>query len=373
MPRPQEIAIVTALGQNFDTWETVEVRRNSDDVIDHALLTVSEISSPSATYATLKLKPGDRATVSLAGQIVINGMVYLRQASYDVNSHAVQIGIASLSQSVIPSTVDASPGQYKNYTLQQIAAAVFGKVGVGFKIDGAPAGADKIFPRVSEHVGESRFAFIERLCRLRNLHLLDDGQGGILAFRGPNSDASALLVEGRNILRAHLILSNNEHADNLQIVGQNFNQNSADASRDVSASTTVPPVLGRNFKIPAEDTMDHAAAQMRVNHQADWMAYQNVDGAITQQGWLRNDGSLWFNHVRELVTVNSPMLVPENSMTFMIKGIIHRQNNEAGTTTDVLVCRQDGLGAGSGEPLAGGDSAAPSAPAAQADGPDTGT
>jgi hypothetical protein len=54
----------------------------------------------------------------------------------------------------------------------------------------------------------------------------------------------------------------------------------------------------------------------------------------------------------QLVTVNSPMLLPEDSMDFMIKGVIHRQSSEGGTTTDILLCRFDGLGSGTGEPLA---------------------
>jgi hypothetical protein len=32
-------------------------------------------------------------------------------------------------------------------------------------------------------------------------------------------------------------------------------------------------------------------------------------------------------------------------MTFFIKGVIHRQNSADGTTTDVLLCREDGKGA----------------------------
>ena len=38
-------------------------------------------------------------------------------------------------------------------------------------------------------------------------------------------------------------------------------------------------------------------------------------------------------------------------MEFMIKGIVHRQSSEGGTTTDILLCRSDGFGSGSGEPL----------------------
>jgi len=47
----------------------------------------------------------------------------------------------------------------------------------------------------------------------------------------------------------------------------------------------------------------------------------------------------------------APSLIPLNSMAFMIKGIVHRQSSEDGTTTSILLCRADGLGGGAGENL----------------------
>jgi prophage tail gpP-like protein len=351
MPKPQEIAVVTALGQKYDIWTTVEVTHSADDVIDHALLTVSEISTGAKNFAAIKLQPGDPATVTLAGQVVISGMVYLRQASYDAKEHGVQIGISSIAQSIEASTVDAAPGQYINQTLQQIGSAVFGRVGVNFSIEGAPAGADMPFPRISEHVGETRFAFIERLCRMRNVHMVDDGTGGIVAFRGPRGTASTTLREGRNILRARLLLKNNDHADDLKMVGMDSGNDSADANRATVGTTTAPPQIGRLRKIVAEEMGSNGAMQLRVQQEKDWDAYQQVDGDVTTSGWLNDQGKLWWTEREKIVTVNSPMLLPENSMQFMIKGIVHRQSSEGGTTTDILLCRQDGLGSGTGEPL----------------------
>ncbi|HEY2210279.1 MAG TPA: hypothetical protein VGH62_01425 [Bradyrhizobium sp.] len=355
MPNPQEICVVTALGQRYDTWETVEVHRSTDDIIDHAMLTVAEITSPSAMWAALKLKPGDPAQVSLAGRKVLDGKVYLRQAAIDPNSHAVQIGIASNAQTIIPTTVESKPGTYKKQTIESIGKAVFGKYGVAFKVVGNPTGAILPFPRVSERVGETCFSFIERLSRLRNLYMIDDGQGGIEAYRGPQG-TTAPLQEGRNILRARILLRNDEHLENLQGVGQTSGESSADASRDVSAQTTIPPVFGATGMVPrlmkfiVEDATDKSSAQMRVNHEANVVTYNDVDGAVTVPGWLREDGSLWFEHVRHLVVVNSPSLLPGDTMQFMIKGVIHRQNTADGTTTDVLLCRDDGKGSGK-EPL----------------------
>jgi hypothetical protein len=108
MANASEICTVTAGGQKYTNWETVEVHKSASDVIDHCMLTVSEPSTGGTGLAALKLVPGDSASVTLGGAKAINGMVYLRQAAADANTHAVQIGIASNAQKVMRTTVDGA-------------------------------------------------------------------------------------------------------------------------------------------------------------------------------------------------------------------------------------------------------------------------
>ncbi|MGY3278123.1 phage baseplate assembly protein [Bradyrhizobium sp. S3.7.6] len=352
MPKPQEVCTVKANGVNYNIWETVEVTRTIDDrTVDHCLLTVAESSKLPLKLDDIKLMPGDPVTVSLAGQQVINGTVYLRQVAYDGHNHAVQIGISSKVQDLVASTVDAKPGQHINQNVQQMGSAVAGAVGVSFRIDGNPPGANKIFKRFSEHIGETRFACIDRMCRMVNLHLMDNG-GELVAFRGPARSTGLTLEEGRNILRARVVLSNRDHADNVTALANDFNDDSGDKNREPKASSTVTQTGGRlyvspykrNVTIACEEPTDQEGCQHRANHEADWIKFENVDGDITTQGWLTPNGDLWFNHLRSTIVVKSPMLVPSGSFGFMIKGIIHRQSSYGGTTTDVLLCRVDGKG-----------------------------
>lgn len=351
MPKATEIAVVTAGGQKYDIWTTIEVSKTAMDVVIHAVLTVAEPSSKATNFAAIKLKPGDLASITLAGQPAIDGFVYLRQASYDADQHGVQIGIASIVQNIMPSTVEVNPGQYLNQTLQQIGSAIFGKVGVTFTLAGSPPGAEIPFAKVSEHIGEEKFTCVERLCRMRNIHMIDDGKSGIIGFRG-GSKGGLVLQEGVNILRASLTLKNPDSVDPIVMETDNSNSDAADANRTQEATAAGDNTVQRMAKLRAEmPGASVAEVQMRADHEADWIKFQQVDGTITVPGWLCPDGSLWMAHVREFVTVNSPMLLPEQSMQFMIKGVVHRQSSEEGTTTDVLLCRFDGLGSGTGEPL----------------------
>jgi prophage tail gpP-like protein len=347
MADPQQIATVIANGMKFTNWTTVQVERSYDTVVAHAILTVVEGPISSGTMrpiTALRLSVGTPVEVLLAGQLAITGQITVRQRSYSAETHGVQLVVSSLTQNVTVSSVDAAPGQYLNLSLAQIASAVFGKVGVGFSIVGSPAGANKPFERVSEHVGETRFNFIERLGRMRNLHMVDDGKGNVLATRQASAGGLATLVEGVNILRARAIMSINDSAESLTAVGQNnLNDSNWQGGSSSMATTTVPNVkLSRPVKFACEQNADNADCAMRVNHELDQTKFDQLECTITVRDWLMPDGTLWIAHVNDQVSVYSPMLFPDDTATLYIRGVVHRQSNEEGTTTDLLLSQFPG-------------------------------
>jgi prophage tail gpP-like protein len=351
MANAAEICSITADGRKYDIWESIEIHRalsTAPGTINHAEMTVSEISTGGAGFSNLKLTVGDTPVImTLAGIQVINGFVYLRQAAFDDKTHAVQIGVSSKTQAVIRTTVDCNPGSYPNQTIAQIASACFGKVGVGFSVVGNPSGADLKFVRACEQLGESRFNFIERLCRMVNLHMMDDGNGNMIAFRGPSGNVSALLQEGVNILKGRLLLQVDDQVETYGAVSQDSNPTSGSTgAQNMATATATSPgkSMGGMCKFAAEDACNVAMLPHRVNHQVDYDAMKTIDGMVTVQGWFAPDGDLWWNKVRQTITVNSPMLIPENTMQFVIKEIIHRQSSAEGTTTDIMLTNKNGLG-----------------------------
>ena len=352
MPNPQEIATVVANGMTYTGWTSVQIERRFPDSISHMRLEIAEKSAGRPTGGARPLNVRDLAQGLLGGRQVINGKVTLRQATYDKDQHSVLIVVSSKTFVMNCSTVDGTPGFYRNYTLQQIGDAVAGKVGVGFQIMGAPPGADKIFPRVSEHIGETRFDFLSRLAAPRTLYLRDDGNGTIICSRGVGGIVATLNEGGpdRNILSANLVLSDLEFGNPINTVGDNIGGSSTgiiddNACRDVSASVTCPNLPpDRPQTIGMAQPGDNQDAAMYAARVAAYNLAEYIDGQIIVPGWFLDSGDLWIEHVGDLVSINSPMLLPSGPISLAIKGVVHRQDSENGTQTVIEVCHPGALG-----------------------------
>lgn len=350
---PAEIASITANGQTFSEWEWVEFETRVGSVVAHLRVRVMEVTPPqkNSVYSNLKLKPKDSMSATLAGRLVMaNGIVSVRQVAYNATTHMVEI--IAYSRTLDVPVFTPPPKQYKNVTLLQFANAITSQVGVKFILDGDNlAGVDKIFPRLSTHLGETALEAIERAARFRNVHLSVDAFGNILAGRASATMTSiADLVEGGNITEARGLMSIDETAAPAGVVMQKSNQSdgSADSAADVAAFAQNPDFgWNRPVTIAGEMQGDQGDAVMRADFQVAYSLGQVVEAFITVPGWLRPDGTLWCEHLKKGVTIFSPMLFPVDSVMLAIRGVKHRQSNEGGTVSIIECCLPNALSAGS--------------------------
>jgi hypothetical protein len=84
-------------------------------------------------------------------------------------------------------------------------------------------------------------------------------------------------------------------------------------------------------------------AQMFANHAADLNAAKDFEANVTVRGWM-NGGKPWILDVGKLVTLYSPMLLPQNTAKLGIQAVTHRQNDQTGTTTTLNLCLPARLG-----------------------------
>lgn len=346
MANPDEVAVVTAGGTIYSNWETLEVERRIGNIATHIRLRVTEIgSTTSAGLSALRLKIGDKAAVSLAGRPVIAGTVTVRQVAYAAGAHQIEIVVSSLTWKLANST--PPPQQFTNSSLQQIANAITSPYGIGFQIQNAP-GADKPFERVSSHVGETCLQFIEMLCRMRDVHLVDDKSGNLIGLRGNAGASVAQLVEGQNIEELHGVMSVVDANDKITANGTNFGNDAhwGDSARDVSATVVNPSLAGFSpLLFMAEVPGDKQDMAMRANHEAAANLATTEEIHITVPGWLMTDGSLWIDHVNDRMSIFSPMMFPDDQETLSLRGVTHRQSSERGTTTVLEFCLPNAISA----------------------------
>jgi prophage tail gpP-like protein len=298
-----ETATIIINGQKYSFWESVLCERTYGEPVSYCTLTNAEAGPTNAGFANLKIGIGDNAQVYLAEQLAATGMVDMRQVTYGATPHGVQVRIHSFIQDSIASTVKGAPGQHTNSTFSQIANAVANLVGVNVAVLGSPPGADKVFERVSEHVGETKLDFIKRLAMMRDLHMIDDSTGKTLNFgRGgaSSSGASFSLVEGQNILSARCIMEYSWAVGDFTVPGQNFgtNEHWGPDAQGVTAKQTNSNYSGpRSVVSPMPMPGDSQDAQMFANHEIALNDLYLFEAEITVPGWTAPDGALWINHM----------------------------------------------------------------------------
>jgi prophage tail gpP-like protein len=351
MPKIEEYAEITVAGQRYRDWKTVAVERTHGEVAMRAMFTVAEVSSRFKTWAAQKIRLDDPATVSLAGKLVIRGVVEVRQPAYNAQQHGLQIGVVSENVDIVNSSIDAKTGQFKDYPLSAIANAVLAPFGVSFEMRGSPAGADKSFDRVNVMVGESPWHLIERLARMRNVFLMPNEDGtGLIGHRGSIGSAGAQLVEGKNIEYAQCLLKDDSAFNKISVLGQK--KGSDDVYGDdlrVSASASNPSIRrNRPLILIAEEPGDKQDMQFRADRNMAENVATTIECTIGVKGWLCDDGSIWTQHVGKLVSVYSPMLFPDDMMTLAIRSVRCTQDDSGGTATAIALCRPEALGTAGG-------------------------
>ena len=353
MPNPTEVCTVIIGGQQYSSWKTVAVNNSYSHGGATAEVSILEVDLGSPSGATQQISVGQRCQVLLGGVLAVDGWIQTREAAYTPQMHGLMIKVVSNTILAAKSSVQTSPGQFKNQTISQIANSILSPLGIAFKYgaSGAPSMAEKVFERVSLNVGETIYEAVARLAWMRNLFLIGDVQGNIVATRANGSEATvAQLVEGGNIKSANAVLSNSLVLENYAGTGQNSSNDQRNGRPAAAVSATATsfgePRTYKNVHMP--QVGDPQDAQMVVNREAAQDVYDSVEIMIVVPGWFGPAGELWIQDLGQKISINSPMLFPasfdQSKTPLYLKGVTHRQNDATGTETELNICIAQGLG-----------------------------
>jgi prophage tail gpP-like protein len=355
MPKAEEVAEVIIGGTIYRDWTSVQASIVFDQATRECVLAVAEPSTGRG-WPNLKLRPGDPCEVRLAGVRVLRGFVIKRQAAFSDRQHGVQIIIASKTADLVEASVIGSKGQYKGYTFEQITSSVLKPFGINFKMENAPSSASRKFPDVQLFPGETAWAFIERLARMRNVHLVCDSDGNLVGGAAKGGGSIATLEEGRNLLFGRCVLDDATINSVIEAVGQGKGSDERWGRSVAQMKERIENSAMKRYKplkIIAEEPGDKQDLKDRGDREKAEQQYTSVDVSVTVQGWLNDDGKLW--DVGPSVDVYSPLLFPDDRMNLCIKAVTFAQSSEAGTTTTIDLCLPTALGARQSAPSTGTD------------------
>jgi prophage tail gpP-like protein len=337
MPRPDEIAVLEVNGKKFDDWESVWVQMIANDPSTKFRFTAAErdpIFKKAGVFpdwTKLQFKPGDRCTITLAGQLACTGIIEIRQVAYNATQHGVMLIGSTDTSTPARSSVDTKTGSFDKKNIQQVAQEVLAPHGVGLRvignIDMTP------FIHLQNEKGELIWDFLERIARFRGVVMGSDNEGNFLLIGDHNSPKVADLVEGQNIKSCQCTIRQDQMYMHLDAHGSSHANN----ERDGPEASELKATAEGNVKAPysklitplENEVWSQAEVQKRADTEKKWSDGTEVQANITVQGWLRGGTALW--KPLDDVFVNSPMAMLQQ--TLKIRTATFMQDNQNGTET----------------------------------------
>jgi len=279
--------------------------------------------------------------------LALTGFILVRQVAAEANSHGVSLqgkGKAwELTGSITPEEGDGG-GNFKG-DLVSIVSQVIKPTSVRIgKILGSISGLP--FDETNGghfQQGETRYQFIERLARMRNVDIANDRNGDIVLVGPHGAKVTGTLIEGENIFSMQVVINGEDKYSYIFVTGQTAptDQQNGPAASEMRAKATTPDPPGitvpefRPLLVPIEHPVKtQAEVEMRAQKEARFSGTR-IDADIVVYGWLDPSGDLW--QVGTEVTVISPMIptddIPGGLLT--IETATFTQDSNSGTRTSL--------------------------------------
>jgi prophage tail gpP-like protein len=333
MPNPAEVATLVVRGLTFTAWESVWVQHRVAE--DAPLFRFTSTEEDYPRWQTLRFKPGEECAIYLGGQLAMIGVITTRQVAYDANSHGVMLMGKGLTWLAARASVITKEMTFDNKTFTQVAFEVLApfdyiKPQVIGVIDETP------FKRLRAPVGVTVWGWLEELARTRGVILGSDHTGGFLLIGKHSFQADNSLVEGRNILKAQIIIDRQRvYSDYIM-----RNQGAADdkdnmakqAHQEAGVPSQIPPIryspLLNAMEYPAWTV---AEVRQRAEYERQWNDGATLTANITVQGWHQPSGRLWKQGAKYYV--ETPMGLLQQDLK--AKTVTFSQDRNSGTLTEL--------------------------------------
>lgn len=320
----------------YGGWQRVSVTRSIEQVANSFDLEVTERWPGQST--SRPIRPGEKCSLKLDGEIVITGYVDDAEPTYDRQSHGITVRGRDATGDLVDCSAIHKAGQWTNVPLDRIASDLCAPFGIKVKVEtdiGDPFPSFKIEP------GETAFECIERAARLKAVLLIADGEGSLVITRAGKVRGETALVEGVNILSARGTFSWKDRFSIYTVKGHDkiaLDGDAVDSHIAPAATVTDEAITRYRPRIVLAD--DHGN-KTRFRDRAEWEKNVRIGrglrGSITVQGWTDGTGKLW--QPNTLVTVTSPLLYL-NEAEMLVVGCMYTLD-DGGTRTALSIARRE--------------------------------
>lgn len=325
--------ILQVNGIEYRGWKSIRITLSLECLCRSFAMSVSERWD--GTRAPWPIREGDRCTVKLGEDTLIDGYVDTRSMSISAQDHGFQVVGRDKAGDLLDCSAVLEQWEFAGISVLEICQKVAAPFNV--KVALGPAVTAPAVPRkLVINPGDTAFDVIERACRLAGLFPVSDGAGGVVLTRAGTEMTTTPLAEGMNILEANASYDDSARHRRYIVIGQ---QQGSDllygmAAADVRAEATDPDVgrEARVLMVRAEGSVTIQQAQDRANWEAVVRRANAIAVDVTVQGWEQQDGSLW--PVNALVQIQAPVLGVVGEM--LISEVTYSLS-EGGTTTELTL------------------------------------
>ena len=293
MPVMRTTAQLLVNGLAYEGWTSISVKRSLRDAAARFELGLTD-KWPGRSESW-PLAPGDKAEIWLDDEKVLTGFIDTLEPDISEVAHGVRVTGRSRTADLVDCAALVKGGQFQNYDLAAIARALAAPFGIDVSAE-APTGA--AFADVQINPGETCFAVIERLCRLRALLASDTRDGHLRLTRAGAGGAGRAsgLVYGTNIVSARASLSHARRFSDYIVKGQQAGSDDIDGPRAAQPSGTVKDAAVTRYRpklILAEAPGGGADMTQRAIWDQRIDAAESLEVSVAVRGWRDENGVLW--------------------------------------------------------------------------------
>lgn len=279
---PGDDVTLTVAGRVYAGWTRLRVSRGIDRMCSDIDLELTELwSGQSQPWS---IRPYDKLVLALGGDVVLTGYCDNFRAEIDATRHTVRVTGRSKTEDVIDCTPDLPGGEFRGYTLDQIARAICAPFGIEVVV-ATDMGAPFANATILRH--EIGFAFLERLSRLRGVLMTDDEQGRLVLTNTGAVRADGAVTEGVNLLRGSVILSSQHRFSDYRVKVQSPAGVAGSPSYQDIRPITTPEGGGAAASAPSASV---AAQNAAADDEADSADAVQTQATTTTQGSAHDPG-----------------------------------------------------------------------------------